>query len=189
MLIVLVFNYSIRFDGYAIMDVIAHLWPCYGLIAMNFVFFAAGLLLFISTGCNHFTGDDDDGPSYISNDETAHMSCSVATGILLNTAYYLGLSILGFMILLREIKNEGIFDLGYIIIAVSSCMTAVFMLSQLSSLVDWYHSKILLPLYKNELALFCANITPFEIDLMKQTVFNNPENMRERQPINNASYS
>jgi hypothetical protein len=57
------------------------------------------------------------------------MSCSVSTAILLNTAYYLGFSILGFMGVLREVKNEGVFDLGYIVIAVSSCMCSIFMLS------------------------------------------------------------
>ena len=71
MLIALVVNYSVRQDAYATLDVIAHLWPCYAMIAMNFVFFAAGLLLFISTGCNHFTGEDDESSNYISNDETA----------------------------------------------------------------------------------------------------------------------
>ncbi len=129
-LIALVINYSIRYDGFAKLDVISHLWPCYGLIAMTFVFLAAGILLFISTACNHFTGEDeDDGPSYITNDETASMSCTVSTGILLNTAYYLAFSILGFMALLREIKNEGIFDLAYIVITVASCMCAVFIIS------------------------------------------------------------
>ena len=128
------------------MEPIVHFWPCYGMIAMTFVFFAAGVLLFISTACSHFTGeDDDDGPNYIANDETSQMTCSVSTAILLNTAYYLGFSVLGFMVLLREMKNEEFFDLGYIIIVVSSCMCAVFMLSQLSSIIDWYHTKILIP--------------------------------------------
>jgi len=53
----------------------------------------------------------------------------VSTDILLNTPYFLGFSILGFMSLLRELKKEGFFDLGYIVIAVFSCMCAVFMLS------------------------------------------------------------
>jgi hypothetical protein len=130
MLIALVINYSIRHDGYANLDMISHLWPCYGLIAMTFVFFAAGVLLFISTACNHFTGkDEDDGPNYIINDESASMSCSVSTGILLNSAYYLGFSIFGFMALLRELRDEEIFDLAYIVIAVTSCMCAVFIIS------------------------------------------------------------
>jgi hypothetical protein len=130
MLVFLIVNFSINEDGYAKLDIITQLWPCFGMIAMTFVFFASGILLFISTACNHFTGDeDDDGPNYITNDESASMTCSVSTGILLNTAYYLGFTILGFMALLKEVKGEGILDLAYIVIAVASCMCAVFMVS------------------------------------------------------------
>jgi hypothetical protein len=70
MIIALIVNYSVREDKYGQMEVIAHLWPCYGLIALTFVFFAAGTLIFMSTACNHFTGDDDydSRPNYFSND-------------------------------------------------------------------------------------------------------------------------
>ena len=64
------------------------------------------------------------------------MSCSVSIAILLNSAFYLGFTILGFMALLREVKKEGVFDLGYIVIAVSSCICAIYMLSQLTSIVE-----------------------------------------------------
>lgn len=169
----LIINYSIKEDSYAEMDVISHLWPCYGFIAMTFIFFAAALLLFISTACSHFTGDDDeDVPNYIANDESSSMTCSVSTGILLNTAYYLGFSVLGFMALLREDKGQGIFDLAYIVIAVASCMCAIFMISQLSSLVEWYHTKLLIPQVKNELNTFCLNASRFEIEQLEQTIMN-----------------
>ena len=67
MLIALIVNFSIREDGYAHLDAIVHFWPCYGLISITFVFFAAGILVFISTACSYFTGDEDNdsSPSYI----------------------------------------------------------------------------------------------------------------------------
>lgn len=151
LIICLVVNYCIRRDGYANLDVIAHLWPCYGLIALSFVLFAAGILLFISTACNHFTGDEDEeDPRYI-DDDTGTMSCSVATGIFLNTSYFLAFTILGFMALLKEVKNEGVFDLAYIALVVCASLCSTFMLSQIHSIIDWYYTRLLLPQISSEL--------------------------------------
>lgn len=52
LLINLAFNFSLKADELINFDVIAILWPCYGLIALSFIFFAASFLLFISSACN-----------------------------------------------------------------------------------------------------------------------------------------
>jgi hypothetical protein len=55
----LVLNYSLKLDGYVKFDPIAQLWPCYCLIAISFIFFAAAVLIFISTMCNEFSMIDE----------------------------------------------------------------------------------------------------------------------------------
>lgn len=117
------------------------------------------------------------------------MTFSVSTVILLNAAYYLGFSILGFMSLFREFKKDGFFDLGYIVIAVSSCMCAVFMLSQLGSIVDWYYTKILVPQVRNELGVFCSNANASQLELLEQSLINNNSQdvFRDRVPLNHSS--
>lgn len=49
-----------------------------------------------------------------SNNETgeegALFTCTTSTGLLLNSGYYLGFSIIGFMALLKEVKEESIFE-------------------------------------------------------------------------------
>jgi hypothetical protein len=94
-----------------------------------FVLFSAGILLFISTLCNYFTGyDEDGGPRYF-DEEQGSMNCSVATAIFLNASFFLAFAVLGFMALLKEVKNEGVFDLAYIILVVSSFLCQAFVLT------------------------------------------------------------
>jgi hypothetical protein len=72
-------------------------------------------------------------------------NCTVATGLLIHSGYYLSFSILGFMALLREIKEDGVYSEAYIGITVTGCICAIYVLSQLQSIVDWFNHKILLP--------------------------------------------
>ena len=55
----LVLNMSIRADEYFNFDVIGLLWPCYGFIAMTFIFFIGGLLLFIGSACNNIGYEEE----------------------------------------------------------------------------------------------------------------------------------
>jgi len=95
-------------DNYVKFDVIALLWPCYGLIALTFIFFAGSLLLFISTACNQFSSDG--GGSESDTDHQQVFTCTVATTLLVNSGFFLAFSIVGFMTLLQEAKGDGIFD-------------------------------------------------------------------------------
>ena len=54
-------NLALKWDSYYVFDVIALLWPCYGFIALSFIFFIATLLLFIGSACNEFQNLDDAG--------------------------------------------------------------------------------------------------------------------------------
>ena len=79
------------------------------------------------------------------------------------------------MSLLRELKlASDIFDLAYIILTVASCIVSIFMLSQLASILDWYHSKILYPQFHNELTLFCQSASPFDLDALENPLYHNP---------------
>ena len=43
----LVINFSLKKDKVFDLDVIALLWPCYGFIAITFIFFLGSLLVFL----------------------------------------------------------------------------------------------------------------------------------------------
>jgi hypothetical protein len=52
MIINIVLNFSLQADNLVNFSPIALLWPCYGLIAISFLFFAVSLLLFINAACS-----------------------------------------------------------------------------------------------------------------------------------------
>jgi hypothetical protein len=56
-------------------------------------------------------------------------TCTVASGMLIHAGYYMGFSIIGFMALLKEIKDEGIMQQGYIGVAVTGIICAIYILS------------------------------------------------------------
>ena len=56
-------------------------------------------------------------------------TCTVASGILIHGGYYMGFSIIGFMALLKEIKEQGIMEQGYIGVAVTGIICAIYILS------------------------------------------------------------
>lgn len=102
-IVVLILNFSLRADDYVTFDVIALLWPCYGLIALTFIFFAASLLLFVSSACNQMTSLDEG--SFYSSGVLGHghdrsgsvFNCTTSSGLLLNCSFFLGFSIVGFI--------------------------------------------------------------------------------------------
>ena len=106
LLMSLILNYCLKNDGLVNFDVIAQLWPCYGLIALTFIFFAGAFLLFISTLCNEFSVNEEDRIRVSDSIEERQMfTCTVATCLLFHSGYYLAFSIIGFMALLREVKE------------------------------------------------------------------------------------
>ena len=56
-------------------------------------------------------------------------TCTVASGMLIHSGYYMGFSIIGFMALLKEIKEQGIMEQGYIGVAVTGIISAIYILS------------------------------------------------------------
>lgn len=55
----LILNFSLKADDYYSFDAIAFLWPCYGYIAITFIFFIGSFLLFIGAACNSFNSLED----------------------------------------------------------------------------------------------------------------------------------
>ena len=56
-------------------------------------------------------------------------TCTVATGLMVNSCYFMGFSIVGFMALLKEVKEQGLMEQGYIGIAVSGIICTIFIIS------------------------------------------------------------
>ncbi len=56
-------------------------------------------------------------------------TCTVACGMLIHAGYYMGFSIVGFMALRKEIKDQVIMEQGYIGIAVTGIICAIYILS------------------------------------------------------------
>ncbi len=56
-------------------------------------------------------------------------TCTVASGMLIHAGYYMGFSIIGFMALLKEIKGQEIMEQGYIGVAVTGIICAIYVLS------------------------------------------------------------
>jgi hypothetical protein len=60
LLVALLLNFSIKLDHYYDFDIIALLWPCYGYIAISFIFLIGSILLFIGAACNSLTNPDNE---------------------------------------------------------------------------------------------------------------------------------
>ena len=161
----LIVNFSVRGDGYAQFDAIALLWPCYGFIALTFIFFAASLMLFISSACNQLTGQEEEPES--GEEDGALFTCTISTGLFLNASFFMGFAIVGFMSLLREVKEAFVFEQGYIGIAITSLISGTFVLCQMKVVTNWYYFKLLKPQIASELliALKAARPEDFEAEL------------------------
>lgn len=131
-ILILILNFSLRADEYVSFEVIALLWPCYGLIALTFIFFAASLLLFVSSACNQMTSMDEG--SFYSNGVFGHersgsvFNCTTSSGLLMNCSYFLGFSIVGFISLLKEIRGEDTFTQGLIGLVIGGLVCCLFII-------------------------------------------------------------
>jgi len=56
-------------------------------------------------------------------------TCTVASALFVHAAYYMGFSIIGFVALLKEIKGQAVMEQGYIGLAVSGIICAIFIIS------------------------------------------------------------
>ena len=156
-----------KMDEFINFDIIAVLWPCYGLIAMTFIFFAASFLLFISSTCTQFSGHANEE---INSDLEDSMkgtlfNCTITTGLLLNSGYFLAFSIVGFIALLKDLREEEVFEEGYIGIIVSGFICLIFIGCQLRPLSIWYVHKILKPQISNEIVNYIKVAKPNELIL------------------------
>ena len=97
----LVINLSLSYDSFFDFDSVALLWPCYGLLALTFIFFIAALLLFLGSACSSFShqATHDDGFDTDKKDTT--FTCGISSILFLHSSHYLASSVLGFMILLQ----------------------------------------------------------------------------------------
>ncbi|CDW73671.1 UNKNOWN [Stylonychia lemnae] len=158
-------------DGIFEFDVIVLLWPCYGFIAMTFIFFMGSLLLFVGSLCSQHSQNSDEydyhqkyqnqvlrdngikvqeGQSRLpEKDQT--FSCSVAFWIMSNCGYFLTFSIMGFFILLKQQKEQEIMTKSYYTLIIFPICIASYIAIQYQQICRWYYVKIIRPSIVSEL--------------------------------------
>ena len=101
----LLINLCMTADSLVELDVVALLWPCYGLIAITSMFFIGALLLFIGSLCTTMASRRESnsfgsGVSAKTQNNQAIGSLVITFWIFLNCSFLLIFSVVGFVILL-----------------------------------------------------------------------------------------
>lgn len=121
-------NFCLQADALVSFTPVALLWPCYGLIALTFLFFAVSLLLFISAACSQFTGGDFE----VEPEQT--LTCTTSTAFFLNASFFMAFSIVGFMVLLSIVKDGLVLKSAIIGLAVSALVCVLYIGCQMKTI-------------------------------------------------------
>lgn len=123
----LIINLSLSYDNFFVFDSVALLWPCYGFLALTFIFFIATLLLFLGSACSSFSREESIGFE-LDDKKDITFTCGISSLLLLHASHYLTSSVLGFMILLQQVKDGLLFDQGYYILITMPLISAGYTL-------------------------------------------------------------